>query len=390
MEDVSIARQIFTEGDVMCTFDLRAAYHHISIYEEHRKYLGFCFNSGKGNTYYQFDVLPFGISTAGYIFTKVLRAVVNYWREKGIKVILYLDDGIIGAESYITCQKIITEIRQDLDNLGFLMAEEKCNWIPCAKVTWLGHVLNTDGCKISITEDRIEKTIKNLNKILERVDKGNMWIQARELASVIGVIQSMKFALTFNVDLRTKYCHMCVDTKASWQSKVLMNDKVIMEIKYWLRNINVCNGQPFGKNIQCTEVAYSDASQLGYGGYMVSLDGNDTIGLWSPTEDKMSSTWREAEAVFRTLLVYKQLLRGKTVMWFCDNRNVSYILNKGSMKSSLHQIALNIENACTAYGIIIIPKWLPRTENYYRISPCISRGIYPRRNTTQAIRLIHA
>ena len=38
------------------------------------------------------------INTAGYIFTKVLRAVVKSWRGKGHKVIVFLDDGIGGAQ----------------------------------------------------------------------------------------------------------------------------------------------------------------------------------------------------------------------------------------------------------------------------------------------------
>ena len=75
---------------------------------------------------------------------------------------------------------------------------------------------------------------------------------------------------------------------------------------------------------------------------MVRLDGNDTVGPWSPREEKISSTWRGAEAVFRTLLVYKQLPRGKTVLWFCDNRNVSYI-KIVFIKTSIYKIDMNVK-----------------------------------------------
>ena len=43
--------------------------------------------------------LPFGISTAGYIFTKILRDVLKFWRSKGYKIFMYLDDDIGGAKS---------------------------------------------------------------------------------------------------------------------------------------------------------------------------------------------------------------------------------------------------------------------------------------------------
>ena len=40
--------------------------------------------------YYVFNVLPFGISSAAFIFTNVLRKVVKYWRSLGLKVITYV------------------------------------------------------------------------------------------------------------------------------------------------------------------------------------------------------------------------------------------------------------------------------------------------------------
>ena len=46
-----------------------------------------------------FNVLPFGISTAGYIFTKLTRVPVTYWRAQGIKIVMFLDDGIAGCDN---------------------------------------------------------------------------------------------------------------------------------------------------------------------------------------------------------------------------------------------------------------------------------------------------
>ena len=54
------------------------------IANEDIEYLGFQWK----DKYYVFNVLPFGISTAGYIFTKVLRDVVKFWRSKGYKIVM--------------------------------------------------------------------------------------------------------------------------------------------------------------------------------------------------------------------------------------------------------------------------------------------------------------
>lgn len=95
-EDVHTAKVMFDVGSFLFSFDLKGAYHHIEILPEYRKYLGFSVSDGSITKYYVFCVLPFGLATAGYIFSKVLRVLVKYWRGQGHKVIMYLDDGIGG------------------------------------------------------------------------------------------------------------------------------------------------------------------------------------------------------------------------------------------------------------------------------------------------------
>ena len=39
-------------------------------------------------------MLPFGLSSAPYVFPKLMRPLVKLWRAKGLKAVMYLDDGI--------------------------------------------------------------------------------------------------------------------------------------------------------------------------------------------------------------------------------------------------------------------------------------------------------
>ena len=48
--------------------------------------------------YYVFKVLPFGLSTACYLFTKLMRPLVTYWHGRDLKAIIYLDNGIIAVK----------------------------------------------------------------------------------------------------------------------------------------------------------------------------------------------------------------------------------------------------------------------------------------------------
>ena len=77
-EDLTTFAELFQENDYFITFDLTSGYHHIEIHPEHEKYLGFhwLFKYGKLK-YFVFNVLPFGLSSACYIFTKVLRPYIK-------------------------------------------------------------------------------------------------------------------------------------------------------------------------------------------------------------------------------------------------------------------------------------------------------------------------
>jgi hypothetical protein len=46
---------------------------------------------------YQFTCLAFGLSSAPWLFTKLLRVVAAHLRRNGIRVLLYLDDILIVA-----------------------------------------------------------------------------------------------------------------------------------------------------------------------------------------------------------------------------------------------------------------------------------------------------
>ena len=85
----------------MFSFDLKSGYHHVEIFPEHRQYLLFSWIFSSGVTrYFQFSVLPFGLSSAPYLFTKLLKPLVKKWRTEGKSIVVFLDDGLGAAADY--------------------------------------------------------------------------------------------------------------------------------------------------------------------------------------------------------------------------------------------------------------------------------------------------
>ena len=89
---------MFEQHDLLFKFDLKSGYHHVDIYPDHQKYLGFQWSINDSVGYYMFTVLPFGLSTACYLFTKLTRPLIRYWRGRGLKAIIYIDDGIVAVK----------------------------------------------------------------------------------------------------------------------------------------------------------------------------------------------------------------------------------------------------------------------------------------------------
>ena len=94
-EDIRTIVSLTEKDFFLFNFDLKSAYHHVEICPDQRQYLCFAWEfSPQVTRYFQFCVLPFGFSFAPFLFTKLLKPLLKKWRQQGISIAVYLDDGI--------------------------------------------------------------------------------------------------------------------------------------------------------------------------------------------------------------------------------------------------------------------------------------------------------
>ena len=113
----------------------------------------------------------------------------------------------------------------------------------------------------------------------------------------------------------------------------------------------------------CVGVVYSDASDTGFGGYLVKCGKHEVAGSWDIHQLSFSSTLKELLAVKYVLISLIDKLSGFSVKGFTDNKNVALILNIGSKKPHLQHEILQIFNICYPRSIGIDIEWIPRTGN---------------------------
>ena len=137
-EDLRVAAVLFEADEYLFKFDLKSGYHHVDIHPDYHTYLGFQWETKGMACYYVFTVLPFGLATACYLFTKIMRPLIRYWRGRGLKAIIYLDDGIAAVRGRQKALVESTRVKEDIEKAGFIINVEKSVWNPSQTMEWLG------------------------------------------------------------------------------------------------------------------------------------------------------------------------------------------------------------------------------------------------------------
>ncbi|VDI13813.1 Hypothetical predicted protein [Mytilus galloprovincialis] len=356
-EDWKIAVQYFQKNDYLYKFDLKSGYFHLDICPQQHTYLGFSWE----DKFYCFTVLAFGLSTGPYIFTKCLRPLVKYWRKNGIKIVLYLDDGFGMNNENNECIKDAEFVKQSLLSAGFLLNEEKSVFTPVQKLEWLGIIWDSCNFTLCIPQRRIDELFQSIHNVFREIP----YISARNLAQVTGRIISMSPVIGNITRIMTRYCYMSIESRMSWDSYLVLESKsfVISELKFWLDNIANVNFKTLNQYSQSHVMVYSDASSIAAGACTVELESKIFHTMWKSTEMLESSTWRELKAIELALMSYQHAFAGKSLKWLTDNQNCVRIVQAGSMKEKLQDIAISIFSICLQKGISINIQWIPRGEN---------------------------
>ena len=361
LEDLRTVMDVFKPGDFLVTFDLKSGYHHIMIAKEHHKYLGFKCQIQGIERYFVFCVLPFGLSSAPYIFTKITKPLLSHWRRQGIRCQMYMDDGSGGHETFEGAAEVARIMKRDLEKAGFLAHPEKCKWIPSQAVQLLGMELDFKSGTVKAAEKRVIKLQKCL-KMLQKCQGAS----AREIARVAGYLLSMSIALGPVCRLRTRAFYRFIEARTTWSAFCEFTDDVREELEFWSSTFGIIHGQPMWKAVPVKAVlTWSDASDTGWGGFCLSKGLEVARGDWpeSVLNAKMSSTWRELRGTALVLESLASVIAGSTCVHRSDNQAAVHIITFGSRRKHLQAEALEIHRICMQYGVQITAEWVPREEN---------------------------
>ena len=107
--------------------------------------------------------LPFGLSSAPRVFTKLLNPILALIRQRGFRIIVYLDDMMLMARSPQVLMSQLRALLQILQLLGFMINWKKSSLKPTQEIQFLGLEVNSVNMKLALPEGKVRALTKKMS-----------------------------------------------------------------------------------------------------------------------------------------------------------------------------------------------------------------------------------
>lgn len=355
MEGAHLLSDLLVVNDWMVKVDLKEAYYTVPIHQESQNLLGFLWNSRK----FQFTCLPFGLSCAPRVFTKVLKPVVAYLRERGVRLIIYIDDILIMAPSERLATNHLLLTLDLLEILGFLINYPKCVLHPTQNIDFLGLVVNSREMKLYLPREKMATISKEATRILNSQQD----VSGRELARMIGLL-SATIPAVLPAPLHYRNLQGMKNRLVSAGGYKNMGPLTIqarIELKWWLQTLAKVNGRTIKPKLPDMTI-YTDASKWGWG---ATSENVKIGGAWNSKELTLHINCLELLAARYATQAFVQERTNQTILLWIDNRSaVAYINHMGGThSSSLADLAIQFWNWALERDILLVARHIAGKEN---------------------------
>ena len=397
------ALELTEEDDFQTVYDLKSAYHHVKVLEEHRQYLGASITTESGEKqYFVFNYMPFGLGSAVHCITKIFKPMSAYFHLQGIRHTVFIDDGRFLSDSANSAEQNREKVYDTLQKAGWILEQTKSDKEGDSSQVkeYLGFVIDTHRMTVSLTTEKkilLKETVSNL------IQKVGSNVKVKELAKCAGrmiaaepalgrlpiisarpiyneiepqveekgwncsveVSRAVGESLKFFLDSIDKFDHTVIRTKSNEMSVL----SIIGPPSGYLKRKVLPQHRVFGN----PEIWAGDASSFAVCAYTVT--GAENIyfrGKLSEQERDFSSGHRELITVSQALEFYKEKFGPKeeetTIYWLTDSENMATFLNKGSGKIPIQMEVFEIMKKLRELKFRIEPIHLLREDPRIKIA----------------------
>lgn len=362
MESLREFLPTLTKDDFLMKIDLQDAYLHVPIHPDSRPLLSFHFQ-GK---FYRFKCLPFGVNIAPFLFTSLMKPVLNKLRSSGLHVLNYLDDFAIVGSSAEETMNSHSSACSLLSELGFLINAKKSFVPPSQSVEVLGLTIDTRELTLTVPETKMEKIVSQASLLRRR-----KYAHPRQLASFLGLANSVVAAIPLS-SLQTRAMQGQLREKirrGGWRGRILLTTPSLEELDWW-KKVKKSPGKGWITPSPTAEI-FTDASGTGWG---ASWGSKTLNGLWPKKMGRAHSNLKELKAVLLALSRWKKDLQGHRVLIRSDNMTTVRNIAKqgGAHSKEILAITKEIYAIAIQFEFTIQAVHIPGKEN--RLADQLSRS----------------
>lgn len=312
----------------MAKVDLKSAYRSVPIHPSDYCLTGLEWHfEGEEQPAYLFDCrLPFGASLAPSIFNRLTQAVRRMMAKRGFpRLVVYLDDFLCIEDSYERCALAQQTLLSLLIKLGFLISWHKVIG-PTQRLTFLGIVINTVECTLSLDQAKVEALQEKLVKFdnRKRASKRQLQCLAGSLNWACQAVRGGRFFLRRIIDTMNGLRRPCHKYKLSAAFR--------LDIKWWLNFLEVFNGVVYYREAE-KAVVMTDACTIGCGMYHCGDWHYVNWEVDAPQFQNLHINYKEVLAVTLAAKRWAPRWTNRDVTLITDSIVAKSIINKGTTKN---------------------------------------------------------
>ena len=325
MEGIHNLKDLLQPGNWLAKVDLKDAFFTVPMHHQYRKYLRFTF---QGKTY-QFTCLPFGLCSAPWVFTKALKPALAMLRQKGVRLIAYMDDILLLAESKEMIHDHLEGMTYLLESLGFIINRKKSVLNPAQTLEFLGLTVDSLSKELRLPPLKIKNIQAEARKIA-----GLRTTTARCLARLLDMMNATNCVIPpaplFCRHLQMALSNTLEENSQCYEAKVVLSQDCLEELEWWDTNMCKWNGRTILKR-EIDLTIDSDASLQGWG---ACCNHQRTGGPWSTQECRMHINCLELLAATLATQTFAKFRTGISILLRIDNTTaVAYINHLGGTAS---------------------------------------------------------
>lgn len=355
MEDIKTVRKIISQGSYMATLDIRDAYFLIPIHKGSRKFLRFMWEE----EIFEFQCLPFGLCSAPWLFTKIMKPVASYLRSRGWMSVVYLDDWLLIGNSVEQCKRNVEVTCNLLTSLGFIINIEKSKLEPSTSRLFLGFIFDSVAFKLYLPEEKKQRMLSLIENFTT-----HRRCKIRDFARLLGTFASACWAIEYGWVYykpleREKYLALLLN-KDNFDAYMSVSIKLDKTFSWWKAHIGSANA-PIRRQQFVREI-FSDASLSGWG---AACKKKSAHGFWKLSERTHHINYLELLAAYFALRTFANDLCKCEVLLRLDNTvAISYINRMGGIKFPLlNEITKKIWQWCEERNLWIFASYISSKDN---------------------------